>query len=183
MKKLLFILLLLCPLLVLGQNHVYVSSTPPMRDAVSAHYAGWIRGKLWTWGGCNFPGVSCADGGEKVYYPIAYGASVQVPGGVAILGGTDGITSFDKCGFYSSSDRNYAEIAPLPKGLDNFAATYHDGMLWVAGGQCQGVVKDVGLVDFDCFYLGFADLCFVGYLCFVACPDYSDFGRFYCRHL
>ena len=131
-------------MLVLGQNRVYVSSTPPMRDAVSGHYAGWIRGKLWTWGGCNFPGVSCADGGEKVYYPIAYGASVQVPGGVAILGGTDGITSFDKCGFYSSSDRNYAEIAPLPKGLDNFAATYHDGMLWVAGGQCQGVAnKDV----------------------------------------
>ena len=101
-------------------------------------------GKLWTWGGCNFPDVPCADGGEKKYYPIAYGASVPVPGGVVILGGTDGITSFDKCEFYSASDRNYAEIAPLPKGLDNFAATYHDGMLWVAGGQCQGVPnKDV----------------------------------------
>ena len=139
MKKLLFLLFVLCPLLCLGQNRVSVSATPPMRDAVSGHYAGWIKGNLWTWGGCNFPDVPCADGGEKKYYPIAYGASVPVPGGVAILGGTDGITSFDKCGFYSASDRNYAEIAPLPKGLDNFAATYHDGMLWVAGGQCQGV--------------------------------------------
>lgn len=132
-------LLVLCPLLVLGQNRVSVTATPPMRDAVSGHYAGWVMGKLWTWGGCNFPDVPCADGGEKKYYPIAYGASVPVPGGVAILAGTDGITSFDKCEFYSSSDMNFAEIAPLPKGLDNFAATYHDGMLWVAGGQCQGV--------------------------------------------
>ena len=139
MKKLLFLLFVLCPLLCLGQNRVSVTATPPMRDAVSGHYAGWIKGQLWTWGGCNFPDVPCADGGEKKYYPIAYGASVPVPGGVAILGGMDGITSFDKCGFYSASDRNYAEIAPLPKGLDNFAATYHDGMLWVAGGQCQGV--------------------------------------------
>ena len=144
MKKYLLMLLVLCPLLCLGQNRVSVTATPSMRDAVSGHYAGWIMGKLWTWGGCNFPDVPCADGGEKKYYPIAYGASVPVPGGVAILGGTDGITSFDKCEFYSSSDRNYAEIAPLPKGLDNFAATYHDGMLWVAGGQCQGVPnKDV----------------------------------------
>lgn len=132
-------LLVLCPLLCLGQNRVSVTATPPMRDAVSGHYAGWIMGKLWTWGGCNFPDVPCADGGEKKYYPIAYGASVPVPGGVAILGGTDGITSFDKCEFYSSSDMNFAEIAPLPKGLDNFAATYHDGMLWVAGGQSNGV--------------------------------------------
>ena len=144
MKKYLLMLLVLCPLLCLGQNRVSVTATPPMRNAVSGHYAGWIMGKLWTWGGCNFPDVPCADGGEKKYYPIAYGASVPVPGGVAILGGTDGITSFDKCEFYSSSDMNFAQIASLPKGLDNFAATYHDGMLWVAGGQCQGVPnKDV----------------------------------------
>lgn len=144
MKRYLFLFLVLCPLLCLGQNRVYVSPTPPMRDAVSGHYAGWVMGKLWTWGGCNFPGVPCADGGKKVFYPIAYGASVQIPGGVAILGGMDEDESFDKCGFYSSSDRNYVEMPALPKGLDNFAATYHAGTLWVAGGQSNGVPnKDV----------------------------------------
>ena len=132
-------LLVLCPLLCLGQNRVSVTATPPMRDAVSGHYAGWVMGKLWTWGGCNFPDVPCADGGEKKYYPMAYGASVQVPGGVVVLGGVDATQSYDKCVFYKSSDRNYIEMPALPKGLDNFAATYHDGMLWVAGGQSNGV--------------------------------------------
>ncbi len=139
MKKYLFLLLVLCPLLCLGQNRVSVTATPPMRNAVSGHYAGWVMGKLWTWGGCNFPDVPCADGGEKKYYPMAYGASVQVPGGVVVLGGVDATQSYDKCVFYKSSDRNYIEMPALPKGLDNFAATYHDGMLWVAGGQSNGV--------------------------------------------
>lgn len=130
---------MLCPLLCLGQNRVYVSPTPPMRDAVSGHYAGWVMGKLWTWGGCNFPGVPCADGGKKEFYPVAYGASVQLPDGVIVMGGTDGEMSFEKCGFYRSADRDYQEMPALPKPLDNFAATYHQGTLWVAGGQSNGV--------------------------------------------
>ena len=139
MKKILYVLAIICPLFSWGQNRVSVTSTQPMSDAVSGHYAGWIMGELWTWGGCNFPDVPCADGGKKVFYPIAYGASVNTPEGVAILGGTDGETSFDMCGFYRSSDRSYQEMPSLPKGLDNFAATYYNNAIWVAGGQSFGI--------------------------------------------
>ncbi|MDE5560949.1 MAG: sodium/solute symporter [Bacteroidaceae bacterium] len=141
MKRFLYFILLFCPLLGMGQNRVYVGSTPPMRDAVSGHYAGWINGQLWTWGGCNFPDVPCADGGQKKYYPIAYGASVQTPDAVLLIGGTDGEESYGKCGFYNSVDKRkiYTELPSLPKGLDSFGAAYGDGAVWVAGGQCDGV--------------------------------------------
>lgn len=139
MKKLFILFLLLCPLLGWGQNRVYVSPTPPMRNAVSGHFAGWMNGKLWTWGGCNFPDVPCADGGEKKYYPVAYGASVQSPDGVFALGGTNGNASFPICSFYRGSDRQNTDLPDFPKGLDNFAAAYCDGTLWVAGGQSDGI--------------------------------------------
>ena len=96
-------------------------------------------GGLSTYGGCNFPDIPCADGGQKVYYPIAYGASVPVPGGAVYLGGMNTEGSHGECLFLSATDGTSTPIASLPKGLDNFAATYHDGMLWVAGGQTDGV--------------------------------------------
>ena len=108
-------------------------------------------GELSTYGGCNFPDVPCADGGQKVYYPIAYGASVQVPGGAVYLGGMDAEGSHSECMFYSATDGTSTPIASLPKGLDNFAATYYDGMLWVAGGQTDGVPnKEVYALPFPC---------------------------------
>ena len=83
--------------------------------------------------------MPCADGGLKVYYPRAYGASVQVPGGVVYIGGMDNTASYGECVFQSAGGGKTTPLASLPKGLDNFAATYHDGMLWVAGGQSDGV--------------------------------------------
>ena len=139
MKKLLLIPLLLCTLLCMGQNRVSVTPSQPLDKAVSGHYAGWIMGQLSTYGGCNFPDVPCADGGQKVYYPKAYGASVQVPGGVVYLGGMDATTTFSECQVINAKDGTTTPLAPLPKALDNFAATYHDGMIWVAGGQTAGI--------------------------------------------
>ena len=139
MLRRLFLIIMLCPLLCLGQNRVTLTSVPPLRDAVSGHYAGWLDKKLWTWGGCNFPGIPCADGGAKKFYPIAYGASVQAAGGVVVIGGTDGVTSQDKCWFINSGYKEETDLPNLPKGLDNFAATYHEGTIWVAGGQSNGV--------------------------------------------
>ena len=139
MKKLLLIPLLLCTLLCMGQNRVSVTPSQPLDKAVSGHYAGWIMGQLSTYGGCNFPDVPCADGGQKVYYPKAYGASVQVPGGVVYLGGMDATTTFSECQVLNAKDGTTTPLAPLPKALDNFAATYHDGMIWVAGGQTAGI--------------------------------------------
>ena len=139
MKRILFLPLLLCALLSMAQNRVTVTPVAPMAEPLSGHYAGGINGALSTYGGCNFPDVPCADGGQKVYYPKAYGASVQVPGGVVYLGGMNADSSLSECTFISATDGTSSPIASLPKPLDNFAATYHDGMLWVAGGQTNGV--------------------------------------------
>ena len=138
-KSILFLSVLLFSMLDMAQNRVTVSPATPLDNAVSGHYAGWINGELSVWGGCDFPDVPCADGGEKVYYPRAYGASVQVPGGVIYIGGMDAMTAYAECTFYSDKDGQPTPLASLPKALDNFAATYHDGMLWVAGGQSQGI--------------------------------------------
>ena len=139
MKKILFLTLLFCSVLSIAQNRVSVSPAQPLDKAVSGHYASWIKGELATYGGCNFPDIPCADGGQKAYYPQAYGASVQVPGGTVYIGGMDATSSLSECWFINADDGTQTPIASLPKALDNFAATYHDGLLLVAGGQTNGV--------------------------------------------
>ena len=151
MKKHLFLsLTLLCSVLGIAQNRVTVSPAAPMERAVSGHYASWTNNGLTTYGGCNFPDVPCADGGQKVFYPRAYGASVQVPGGAVYLGGMDAVSSSSECLFINATDGTMSPIAPLPKALDNFAATYYDGMVFVAGGQTNGTPnKDVYALAFS----------------------------------
>ena len=119
MKKQIFLSLILCLISVVGiaQNRITVSPAQPMDKTVSGHYAGWIKGGLSTYGGCDFPDVPCADGGQKVYYPRAYGASVQVPEGVVYLGGMDSTTSFSECTFINATDGTSTAIASLPKAL------------------------------------------------------------------
>lgn len=131
-------------MLSMAQNRVTVTPVAPMSEAVSGHYASWTMGRLATYGGCNFPDVPCADGGQKVYYPKAYGASVQIPGGAVYLGGMDATASLSECMFINAQNGESTPIPSLPKPLDNFAATYHDGMIWVAGGQSNGLPnKDI----------------------------------------
>ena len=150
-RNILLSFILFCSMLCIAQNRISVSPAQPMERAVSGHYAGWIQGELATYGGCNFPNVPCADGGEKVYYPRAYGASVQVPGGVVYIGGMDSTGSTGECNFINAADGASVQFASLPKPLDNFAATYHDGMLWVAGGQSNGMPnKDIYAIPFPC---------------------------------
>ena len=112
-------------------------------------------------GGCNFPDVPAADGGQKVFYTdiyalgkgswqhvgslpcgLAYGASVTTPEGVVCLGGTaDGKKSEDFAELLTL-DESWAVVSrslpPLPVALDNFAAAYGDGYIYVAGGQHDG---------------------------------------------
>ena len=123
-----------CALLCMAQNKVTVSPAKSMEKAVSGHYAGWIKNQLSTYGGCNFN-----ENGEKIYYPKAYGASVQVPDGVVYIGGMDAQTSLAECTFINAKDSTSTSLASLPKALDNFAATYDDGYIWVAGGRTNGV--------------------------------------------
>lgn len=139
MRRHIFLSLLICSMLGMAQNKVTVSPSTPMDKAVSGHYASWTKGSLATYGGCNFPDVPCADGGQKAYYPRAYGASVQVPGGTVYLGGMDATASISECIFINASDSTTTKIAPLPVALDNFAATYHNGMIWAAGGETDGI--------------------------------------------
>ncbi len=128
---------LLCILYILGlglctgQNQVVVTPAGEMPRAVSGHFAGMANGKLHTWGGCNFPDIPCADGGQKVYYPKAYGASVTVPEGTVYIGGLGESGSDDTV--------TPAPLPNLPKPLDNFAACYGAGKIFVAGGQTDGV--------------------------------------------
>ena len=126
-------------MLGIAQNRISVSPAQPLEKAVSGHYAAWTNDGLATFGGCNFPNIPCADGGQKVYYPRAYGASVQLPGGAVYLGGMDSTGSISECLFINATDGTATPIAALPKALDNFAATYHDGTIWVAGGQSNGI--------------------------------------------
>ena len=143
MKKHIFLFIALC-FLTIGhihaQNTITVMPAGKMERAVSGHFAGIVDGKLKTWGGCNFPDVPCADGGQKVFYPKAYGASVQVPGETIYIGGMN----------ENGSDKTVspASLPPLPKPLDNFAACYGVDRIFVAGGQTNGVPnKDVFALD------------------------------------
>ena len=123
-----------------GQNHIVVTPAGKMERAVSGHFAGLVDGKLTTWGGCNFPDVPCAEGGQKVFYPKAYGASVTVPGETIYIGGMD----------ENGSDASVSpsNLPPLPKPLDNFAACYGVDRIFVAGGQTDGVLnRDVYALD------------------------------------
>ena len=146
-----------------AQNHIVVTPAGKMERAVSGHFAAIVDGKLQTWGGCNFPDIPCADGGQKVFYPKAYGASVAVPEGTVYIGGetpSDSpfrgrTTSLSEVSFLPLSSplrggvRGGLEpICSLPKPLDNFAACYGADKIFVAGGQTNGVPnKDVYALD------------------------------------
>lgn len=132
-----FLSLTLC----LGQNHIVVTPAGKMERAVSGHFAGIVDEQLKTWGGCNFPDVPCADGGKKVFYPKAYGASVAVPEGTTVY-----IGGLNENG--SDASVSPANLPCLPKPLDNFAACYGADRIFVAGGQTNGVPnKDVYALD------------------------------------
>ncbi len=135
-----FIFLFLTLGLCQGQNNIIVTPAGKMERAVSGHFAGIVDGQLTTWGGCNFPDTPCADGGQKVFYPKAYGASVAVPGETIYIGGMD-----EKGSDASVSPSN---LPSLPKGLDNFAACYGTDRIFVAGGQTNGIPnRDVFALD------------------------------------
>lgn len=136
-----------------GQNNIYLTPTVGLQKPVAGHYAGIVNNEFWAWGGCDFPFQSCADGGMKKYHPLAYGASVVVPQGTVVIGGTAGTTSVkdvtfvknmdrkDYRTFFSQYDHTGKEALPLlPVGLHNLVAAYDGkGFIYVAGGQSDSV--------------------------------------------
>ena len=120
-------------------NNLYLTPTIALQKDVSGHYAGIVNGELWIWGGCNFPKAPLAEGGTKQYYPIAYGASVVVPQGTFVIGGTAGNSSARETflmknidhreyrTFFSQYDHSGRQnYPPLPVGLHNLAAAYDE---------------------------------------------------------
>lgn len=135
-------------------------------QGVSAPYAGRIGEALVVAGGCNFPDVPAADGGDKVFYrtiyrleqpaedesagwqavgqlPVAaaYGVSVTVPQGIVCVGGSDGSQSLRRVWLLrADGEAGYAtdSLPDLPEPLDNAAGAYCGDAVYVAGGQSNG---------------------------------------------
>ena len=76
---------------------------------------------------------------------LAYGASVTTPDGIVCLGGTaDGSKSEDFAvllSFTPDGTIQSQDLPLLPTSLDNFAAAYGDGYIYVAGGQHNGMMN------------------------------------------
>ena len=74
---------------------------------------------------------------------LAYGASVTTPEGLVCLGGTaDGQKSEDFAVLLTlgtSGEAISQDLPSLPSALDNFAAAYGDGFIYVAGGLHNGL--------------------------------------------
>lgn len=136
---------------------------------VSAQYAGVLNDRIIQAGGCNFPDVPAADGGQKVYYdaiyaatlplgcqpwkmigqlpvPAAYGATVCYGNSLYFIGGqsADGpLKSVFRLSL-QEEDAVLEQLPDLPYAVDNATcAASADGFYLIggnAGGQPSGAV-------------------------------------------
>ena len=133
---------------------------------VSACYCGVINGYLYIAGGCNFPDKPVAEGGKKRFYkaiyaaklnaegdrlewktvgqmpqPAAYGVSVTYENSLILVGGnneTGGLTTAIRLRPTATGMQQEA-LPSLPHALDNMAGALVGHILYVAGGNCEGV--------------------------------------------
>ncbi|MBP3228566.1 MAG: cyclically-permuted mutarotase family protein [Bacteroidaceae bacterium] len=146
-------------------NNLTLTPVAPLQvggeQGVAAAFAGVHDGTLIVAGGCNFPDTPAAQGGAKKFYaniytldlagkdakwqqqgriatPTAYGASVSTPDGVLCIGGTADGTASSNAVFLINKEGKVKRLAPLPVALDQMAAAYADGKVYVAGGQTSG---------------------------------------------
>lgn len=165
MKKLFLILGIL-----IAQCTINMAQVPtllpdyPITKGVSAPFAGFIRNWLIVGGGCNFPTIPAAEGGEKAYYnqcyaldihaasprwkkisdlpyPIAYGCSVETPQGLVCIGGMNAdscLTSVFRIQKDSSSENFLIyQLPSLPETIDNASATMLNECIYITGGNQQ----------------------------------------------
>lgn len=133
---------------------------------VSACYCGVINGYLYIAGGCNFPDKPVAEGGKKRFYkaiyaaklnaegnrlewktvgqmpqPAAYGVSVTYENSLIFVGGnneTGGLTTAIRLRPTATGMQQEA-LPSLPHALDNMAGAVVGHILYVVGGNCEGV--------------------------------------------
>ena len=164
MRQLITFLFLCLPLWASAQqNKMEIEALPSHNmlggQGVAAAFSGQADGTLFIAGGCNFPGIPAAEGGQKKFYdsvwylgkdkwyrqtftlphPTAYGASVAIPGtkGIICIGGTDGNQSLTDV--YRLTSKKRETLSPLPVGIDNAAAATDGKFIYLVGGQTDGV--------------------------------------------
>ncbi|MBD3627822.1 sodium/solute symporter [Cyclobacterium sp.] len=131
-------------------------------------YAGTHNGALILAGGANFPGEKPWKGGKKKFWnkihvlikdqseakwvegielslpeSMAYGASVSTPGGVFCLGG-ENEDGYHSSTWWISWNESRQEVTvneglPLPMALSNASAVYHEGFVYLVGGENEQV--------------------------------------------
>lgn len=142
-------------------NWTEVESIPAsfgnISKGVSASFVGLLDEKLIVAGGCNFPDISAAEGGKKVFYkdillfdrnnwekigelpePLAYGISVTTEDAVYFIGGQNEISvrSFYKLKF---NNQLKMEVLPsLPVSFDNGAGALLGNKIVIVGGNQDG---------------------------------------------
>lgn len=141
------------------------TSEPGIEAGVSAAFAGMASGRIIRAGGCNFPSNPMAPGAQKKFYsgiyaltpggngqaeatlighlpePMAYGASATTPEGLVIIGGTSATEALRQVSLITVSDDGEAKVSPLPElpeAIDNMAACYAGGRVYVAAGNVAG---------------------------------------------
>lgn len=146
-----------------------------IESGISAPYVGMANGCVVRAGGCNFPNNPMATGSQKKFYqgiyalttnaegeivsnqigllpfPMAYGAGVTTPEGMLIIGGTTPSEVLSTVFMLNVNDEGRAvltQLPSLPYPADNFAATYLDGKVYVAGGNMAGKPSN-GLLCLD----------------------------------
>ena len=133
---------------------------------VSACYCGVINGYLYIAGGCNFPDKPVAEGGKKRFYkaiyaaklnaegnrlewktvgqmpqPAAYGVSITYENSLIFVGGnneTGGLTTAIRLR-PTATGMQQETLPSLPHALDNMAGAVVGHILYVVGGNCEGV--------------------------------------------
>lgn len=132
---------------------------------ISAPYVGMADGRVIRAGGCNFPTNPMAPGSQKKFYqgiyaltttpdgeittesigllpfPMAYGAGVSVPEGLLLIGGTTPAEALSTVFLLNVNEEGKSvlkQLPSLPYSVDNMAAAYLDGKVYVAGGSVAG---------------------------------------------
>lgn len=167
-------------MLFLGACHPTASNAPklsieemngfPVEDTcfqkgVSALYAGVLDGQLIMAGGCNFPHVPVANGGQKVYYDgiyaaslsegttlqwqeigllpeaSAYGVTIPTEKGLVCVGGNTAHRSLSEVFVLSlqSGEVTMESLPSLPVTIDNMAGALLDNVVYIVGGNVNGV--------------------------------------------
>lgn len=132
----------------------------PVKDGVSAPFAGICGQVLLVAGGCNFPNIPAAEGGKKAYYKevwgldlsnnqwmkvgylphkVAYGTCVSVSEGVICIGGMNekkSLTAVTLLGWDVQKQRLIIKKLPqLPFAVDNGAAAVLGRVIYLTGGN------------------------------------------------